>query len=463
MYSLSQLVISDSKRQWVLMDTETCLPSLYPLRYHIDHLAFRSLSTQSASLQAVKFFYEFWLQKHGVTFCYSFHSSGHNPYIAIEEMAAFSHYLENSRVIQSNLLAFTPVTISHVYTSAARFRAVIQFISFLINTYVSPVYYDDTPKALSLLASRLHTRLRLCRDSYRTLTPRKQTKRSRVSQVFQSMTSEMVVSLYRIIAPCSTQKFNPLNPFPLGDIQFRNFLIVRLLLNYGLRIGELLLLECRSIKSNIRGDKFSLIVTTADDRCDPRRNAPSLKNVWANRVLELDRQDHDFLNIYIEKIRPKSDNHDFIFTSFQGMGKPLSYTAIHSMFSQIDNAFDKNHPEYKSQSNFDAIQCLTPHVTRHTWAYLTLKRIYHTKFLIRKSTGKHASVDFSLAGLMEEAKSELRLMGGWSLTSQMPDFYAKRFLFEQANTANTQRIAEDNIDLNEIFNVMMERGNNENQ
>lgn len=83
MYSLYQLVISGSKRQWVLMDTETCLPSLYPLRYHIDHLAFRSLSTQSASLQAIKFFYEFWMQKHGVTFCYSFHSSGHNPYIAI--------------------------------------------------------------------------------------------------------------------------------------------------------------------------------------------------------------------------------------------------------------------------------------------------------------------------------------------------------------------------------------------
>ena len=44
------------------MDLETSLPLLYPLRYHIDHLAFRSLSTQSASLQSVKFFYEFWRQ-----------------------------------------------------------------------------------------------------------------------------------------------------------------------------------------------------------------------------------------------------------------------------------------------------------------------------------------------------------------------------------------------------------------
>lgn len=37
------------------MDMESCLPLLYPLRYHIDHLAHRSLSTQSASLQSVKF------------------------------------------------------------------------------------------------------------------------------------------------------------------------------------------------------------------------------------------------------------------------------------------------------------------------------------------------------------------------------------------------------------------------
>nr|WP_224552650.1 site-specific integrase [Pectobacterium versatile] len=446
------------------MDTETCLPSLYPLRYHIDHLAFRSLSTQSASLQAIKFFYEFWLQKHGVTFCYSFHSSGHNPYIAIEEMAAFTHYLEASRVLHSNLLAFTPASISHGFTNAARFRAVIQFVSFLINTYVSPAYRDDSPKALSLLASRLHARLRLCRDGYRTLTPRQQSQRSRVSQGFQSMTREMVVSLYRIIAPCSTQKHNPLNPFPLGNIQFRNFLIVRLLLNYGLRVGELLLLECRSIKSNIKGDKFSLIITIADDGCDPRRNSPSLKNVWANRVLELERQDYSFLKIYIERIRPRNDSHNFIFTSFQGMAKPLSYTSIHSIFSKIDDAFDKNHPDYKSQLYFDAIQRLTPHVTRHTWAYLTLKRLYYTKYSERKLTEKYPHyppIDLPVAGLMEEAKSELRLMGGWSSTSQMPDFYAKRFLSEQANTANTQRITQDDIDMNEIFNVMMEGCNDE--
>ncbi len=141
------------------------LTAVVPTQISHRSFGFRSLSTQSASLQAVKFFYEFWLQKHGVTFCYSFYASGHNPCIAIEEMSAFSHYLENGRVSQSNLWAFTPVSTSHSFTNAARFRAVALFIAFLINTYVSPVYRDDSPKALSLQASRLHTRLRFCRIS----------------------------------------------------------------------------------------------------------------------------------------------------------------------------------------------------------------------------------------------------------------------------------------------------------
>lgn len=110
MYSLKQLVISDRKRRWILMDLETSLPLLYPLRYHIDHLAFRSLSTQSASLQSVKFFYEFWRQKYGVSFCYSFYSSDHNPDIAVGEMPAFWMYLENGHNVQSNVLSLTRVT-----------------------------------------------------------------------------------------------------------------------------------------------------------------------------------------------------------------------------------------------------------------------------------------------------------------------------------------------------------------
>jgi hypothetical protein len=162
MYSIVQLISTNNKRLWIMMDIKTNLPLLYPLRYHVDHLAYRSLSTQSASLQAIKFFYEFWLQKHGTTFCYSFYTSGHNPIVAIEEMAAFYQYLVSGRLIPSNAYALPLEIKTSGLTNAARIRAVIQFIAFLINTYISPSYQDGTPKELSRQAARLHTRLMIC-------------------------------------------------------------------------------------------------------------------------------------------------------------------------------------------------------------------------------------------------------------------------------------------------------------
>lgn len=68
-----------------------------------------------------------------------------------------------------------------------------------------------------------------------------------------------------------------------------------------------------------------------------------------------------------------------------------------------------------------------------------------------KTDSRLAAIDFSIVGLMEEAKDELRLLGGWSHNSHMPDVYAKRFLSQQANMANLHRIAMDNEALRATF------------
>ena len=137
MYSLSQIVSSKGRRRWILMDVTICLPALYPLRYVVDHLEYRSPSTQSASLQAIKFFYDFWFIKHRTTFCYSFYFSGHDPAIAIHEMTDFFQYLENGRLVSFAPRAL-PFKHSSCMTNASRVRAVIRFIGYLIATYVSP-------------------------------------------------------------------------------------------------------------------------------------------------------------------------------------------------------------------------------------------------------------------------------------------------------------------------------------
>lgn len=42
------------------------------------------------------------------------------------------------------------------------------------------------------------------------------------------------------------------------------------------------------------------------------------------------------------------------------------------------------YPEYKKDEYYDAIESISPHITRHTWAYLTLQRIYRDK--LQKNT-----------------------------------------------------------------------------
>lgn len=145
MFILTQLNINQRQRLWALMDTHTRQPLLYPLLYLIDHLALRSSATQSASLQALKFFYEFWHQKHGVTFCFSFYSSNHNPFIAIDELTAFFHYLENTHFyVPALTIRSTTQTMPQRRTNIRHVHSVIRFIRYLINTYISPNLYSAT-------------------------------------------------------------------------------------------------------------------------------------------------------------------------------------------------------------------------------------------------------------------------------------------------------------------------------
>nr|WP_315298828.1 site-specific integrase [Raoultella terrigena] len=434
MFVLNQLSVAPNRRLWTLVDTTTNLPLLFPLLFLIDRLSLRSESTQSSTLQALKFFYEYWHQKHGVTFCFSFHLSGYNPSIAISELEAFFHYLESGNLVLPKL---GYAVISKHNTKINHVHAVCRFINYLISTYVSPRYMDGSPKELSRYALQLCRRLSVYRSDFRPC------KQKHSHKHFNSLTTDMVRKFYEVIRPGSSSNPNPINPFPAGEIQFRNYLICRLLLNYGLRVSELLLLEKCSIKPNIQDGQFSIIVTSVDDDVrDPRKRLPSLKNSWAHRVLALDINDYNHLKIYIDKIRKKT-SHSFIFTSTKRNTPPLSYHSIYSIFSKIDCAFKKEYPQFSNEESIDSIVSITPHVTRHTWAYLILKRTYTEKYRSIMRNCRLAGVDFSITGLMSEAKDELRLLGGWSHNSHMPEFYARRFLSEQANFSNVTRIAAD--------------------
>ena len=98
-----------------------------------------------------------------------------------------------------------------------------------------------TPIELTRLATQLTSRLSIPKEEFRTLAHSRQMNNKITHQRFRSLTTDMIIAFYQVITPDSASKKNPLNPFPAGEIQLRNFLICRLLLNYGLRVSELLL------------------------------------------------------------------------------------------------------------------------------------------------------------------------------------------------------------------------------
>ena len=243
--------------------------------------------------------------------------------------------------------------------------------------------------------------------------------------------------LYKIIRPDQTANINIDNPFSTKSHQLRNFLMVHLMMNYGLRVGELMLLTKRSIKKSLNSDSYSLIITNTDDEHDSRQRKPSIKNEQSYRVIKLDSMDYKFLMLYIEKIR-NFNNSDILFTSLKPPYSPLSYSSINAIFKTIEQAFRASHPVYFDDTNIDSIQKLTPHVCRHTWAYITLA------FAIKKYRNESASpLNQSNDEIMLKALEDLRVLGGWSANSIMPSYYAKRFIVDSANLMNLQRISQE--------------------
>lgn len=135
----------------------------------------------------------------------------------------------------------------------------------------------------------------------------------------------MLLKLYEIIRPDQADKVNLHNPFKIKSHQLRNFLIVHLMLNYGLRVGELMLLTRKSIKKSINSDIYNLIITNTEDDYDTRSRRPSIKNEQSYRVIKLDAFDFEILNIYINNIRGNTES-NLLFTSLK---PPTLLSVIH--------------------------------------------------------------------------------------------------------------------------------------
>ncbi|WP_336944343.1 site-specific integrase [Acinetobacter modestus] len=355
----------------------------------------------------------------------------------MNEIDNFIVFLENNKKLETNLIRLRSNVDANYMTITQRLRSLFKYFVYLLDEYWNIRYQDITIKELTNRRKKIDLFLLNKKRIFSKFSKYSLTVKSEINHDFKSLTNEMVVMLYKIIRPDQTANINIDNPFSTRSHQLRNFLMVHLMMNYGLRVGELMLLTKRSIKKSLNSDSYSLIIANTDDEHDSRQRKPNIKNEQSYRVIKVDSMDYKFLMLYIEKIR-NFNNSDILFTSLKPPYSPLSYSSINAIFKAIEQAFRASHPVYFDDTNIDSIQKLTPHVCRHTWAYITLA------FAIKKYRNESASpLNQSNDEIMKKALEDLRVLGGWSANSIMPSYYAKRFIVDSANLMNLQRISQE--------------------
>lgn len=156
---------------------------------------------------------------------------------------------------------------------------------------------------------------------------------------------------------------HPLNPFTDPAVAERNYLIVKLAADLGVRSGELLGIRI----SDIDFREFRLTVhRRADDREDSRVNEPNAKTLA--RTLPVGKGFIQRITTYVTGVRSKTPNaagNAFLFVTHKPgptQGEPISKETLKQVFKRLGHV----HP---------TLSGLHPHALRHTWNHDFSKRI----------------------------------------------------------------------------------------
>ncbi|MGY1494979.1 hypothetical protein [Aeromonas dhakensis] len=455
----------DRQHVTVLVDDVTTLPVLFGTIYLLNQLFKSRFSTQRNDLISLRFFYSFWLKTHGETFDHFFYRSSFDIASCIPELDNLFHYLLSKQHLTKENEPPTDSTVSNTVsqvnksTCCTHIKNVARFLNYLNQRYMCVKYQSMSLAEANTNYSSNDLRLKSKVKEFNRLGPAKHTPATR----YKSITYQQHLELNDMLLPSSPavvdpdtgemfeKVINPINPFQTECLQYRNFIIHRLMFQYGLRVGEVLLLTVDSFgvsQPDSHGNvEYLLMVQNIPDGIDdPRRKPLTLKTPSSCRTIKLEVNDFHYLEIYKEQYRnpySKNLNHDFMFTASRGTCQPLGYAAIRKVYRCIDTAYIKTHPSFRNNNPFTDMVELTPHVGRHTWAYFTLEYIYKELLDEQLQLSRDFGLDGRIKGLLDAAAEQLRLLGGWEIGSRMPYKYARRFVEKLANDSNIRRIQQE--------------------
>jgi hypothetical protein len=193
-------------------------------------------------------------------------------------------------------------------------------------------------------------------------------------------------------------QWHPENPFR-PSVRLRVFLMWTIARDAGLRLGELLTLQASSSFAYVDDEHCVIVQRRPDDPSDTRGKRPQVKT--ESRAVPAGRGAQSALRAYLTSRPPfgRRRGSPYLFTS--NRKKPLSISAASRAMDVINEALGTS---------------ISWHSLRHAWA-----EALATELL--RQTDPQGDVDAVAARSF--IMDHLRALGGWSMQSRMPAYYAQ--------------------------------------
>lgn len=330
--------------RWAMLFDDQGMPLFYPTLYNTTTLrgGRKSTSTQEQHLTAIKVLYEF-CDQHGINLVNRIQKQ---EFLATGEIEGLSNACRAKKrgVKQSKVVSlkkgFTPPLVQvEATTHYIYLNCISAYIKWLTETLLgTKVYTADTARALAGLVGSIKSR--------GVTGP----SRAGDDGAARGLTTTQIHRLMEITLPGS-----PLNPWRDPGAQIRNFLIVRVLLVTGCRVGEVLNLKADT-DINWETSRLS-IIRRADSKKDTRKKQPKVKT--EQREIPISQETVDAMQFYIRKVRkqiPNTSATPYLFVTHKSgptQGNPLSLQAATDLFVAIREV--------------DPTLDISAHDERHTW------------------------------------------------------------------------------------------------
>ncbi|MBI6553679.1 site-specific integrase [Pseudomonas veronii] len=398
-HQIVEIRINGARRKVLVQEH---MPVYYPNLYVTLEQSGRALNTQQKYLEHIGVI-EDYLKHESIDLIARLEERPTSRYLTDSEI---SRFVADAALCKSTLdkkyrgIRLLPAaykTVGKVHAQQ-RLETVRDYLKFLYDKMGEETTRDS---ALDEVERRINRKIKAARPSWKKVR----------NEDMKGLTNQERGRLLEIMHPESVE-----NPFANEALKLRNYIILLLGIDMGLRRSEMLLIKIDDIRWH---NRELYVVNIESEETDPRTLAPQFKT--HERVLEMGDDLLFALKTYVDTYRvfkggkAEAKTHPFLLVSHRrNYGGPLSVKAIDGILPRVG----KVAPE---------LSHIHPHVLRHDAVFTLLESM-------REDLEKLTPEDRTT-----KAQKILTYAFGWSPESNMPSLYGAKFWKEEANKAIKKR------------------------